>query len=319
MSDLVIETNGLRKVYRSGGRRIVAVDGLDLSVPAGGVHGFLGPNGSGKTTTIRMLLGLARPTQRRDAAVRAAGPRPAARRSSTGSAPSSRSPGSRPRSRVARTSACSRARSACPGRTVDEVARAGRPAPTAPSDRYRRLLARHEAAARDRRGPAEEPRPADPRRADQRPRPGRHPRDPRPDPRPRRVRRHRAAQLAHPRRGPAGVPLGLDRRRGPAARHRTGRATCSARASRAPASGSPTRRARGTSSRPPGYTVSREGDALVVEGHEHPEEITKLLAGTGHLRLGALGDPADARDVLPQAHRARTSRTSHPSTRRRPE
>ena len=60
---LVIETHGLRKVFRSrrGGVR-VAVDGLDLTVPAGGVHGFLGPNGSGKTTTIRMLLGLARAT-----------------------------------------------------------------------------------------------------------------------------------------------------------------------------------------------------------------------------------------------------------------
>jgi ABC-2 type transport system ATP-binding protein len=63
MSDLVIETSGLRKVYRSRGRRTVAVDGLDLSVPAGGVHGFLGPNGSGKTSTIKMLLGLARPTR----------------------------------------------------------------------------------------------------------------------------------------------------------------------------------------------------------------------------------------------------------------
>jgi len=38
------------------------VDGLDLAVPAGGVHGFLGPNGSGKTTTIRLLLGLAAAT-----------------------------------------------------------------------------------------------------------------------------------------------------------------------------------------------------------------------------------------------------------------
>ena len=63
VTDLVIETSGLRKVYRSGGRRIVAVDGLDLSVPPGGVHGFLGPNGSGKTSTLRMLLGLARPTK----------------------------------------------------------------------------------------------------------------------------------------------------------------------------------------------------------------------------------------------------------------
>ena len=40
----------------------VAVDGLDLEVPAGAVYGFLGPNGSGKTTTIRMLLGLVVPT-----------------------------------------------------------------------------------------------------------------------------------------------------------------------------------------------------------------------------------------------------------------
>ncbi|HYN92636.1 MAG TPA: ABC transporter ATP-binding protein [Pilimelia sp.] len=38
-----------------------ALDGLDLSVAAGEVHGFLGPNGSGKTTTIRVLLGLLRP------------------------------------------------------------------------------------------------------------------------------------------------------------------------------------------------------------------------------------------------------------------
>lgn len=65
MSDLVIETSGLRKEFRTrkGGLR-VAVQNLDLAVPAGGgVHGFLGPNGSGKTTTIRMLLGLARPTR----------------------------------------------------------------------------------------------------------------------------------------------------------------------------------------------------------------------------------------------------------------
>jgi ABC-2 type transport system ATP-binding protein len=61
MSDLVVETHDLRKVFRDRGRRIAAVDGLDLAVERGGVHGFLGPNGSGKTTTIRMLLGLARP------------------------------------------------------------------------------------------------------------------------------------------------------------------------------------------------------------------------------------------------------------------
>jgi ABC-2 type transport system ATP-binding protein len=63
MSELVIETTGLRKEFRSRRGVRVAVQDLDLAVPAGGVHGFLGPNGSGKTTTIRMLLGLARATQ----------------------------------------------------------------------------------------------------------------------------------------------------------------------------------------------------------------------------------------------------------------
>src|SRR5689334_3358566 len=59
----VIEVEGLRKEYgRRKRRRVTAIDGVDLSVPAGGVFGFLGPNGSGKTTTIRCVLGLARPT-----------------------------------------------------------------------------------------------------------------------------------------------------------------------------------------------------------------------------------------------------------------
>jgi len=60
VNDLVIETRGLRKEFPGRrGRSVVAVEGLDLAVPRGGVHGFLGPNGSGKTTTLRMLLGLA--------------------------------------------------------------------------------------------------------------------------------------------------------------------------------------------------------------------------------------------------------------------
>jgi ABC-2 type transport system ATP-binding protein len=59
--DAVIEVEGLRKEYRHLRRgRTVALDGLDLSVPSGGVFGFLGPNGAGKTTTIRCLLGLVR-------------------------------------------------------------------------------------------------------------------------------------------------------------------------------------------------------------------------------------------------------------------
>jgi ABC-type multidrug transport system ATPase subunit len=56
--DYAVEAYSLRKVYRTRGGKRAAVDGLDLRVPVGGVHGFLGPNGSGKTTTIRMLLGL---------------------------------------------------------------------------------------------------------------------------------------------------------------------------------------------------------------------------------------------------------------------
>jgi ABC-2 type transport system ATP-binding protein len=62
MGESVIETRALRKEFRSRRGTRVAVDDLDLTVPRGGVHGFLGPNGSGKPTTIRMLLGLARPT-----------------------------------------------------------------------------------------------------------------------------------------------------------------------------------------------------------------------------------------------------------------
>jgi len=52
--DLAIESHGLTKRFRTQ----LAVDGIDLEVPQGAVFGFLGPNGSGKTTTIRMLLGL---------------------------------------------------------------------------------------------------------------------------------------------------------------------------------------------------------------------------------------------------------------------
>jgi len=58
-SALAIESDGLTKRFRGGQ---VAVDQVALRVPAGAVYGFLGPNGSGKTTTIRILLGLIFPT-----------------------------------------------------------------------------------------------------------------------------------------------------------------------------------------------------------------------------------------------------------------
>jgi ABC-2 type transport system ATP-binding protein len=54
----VIETRGLTKTYGA----VRALDGLDLSIPRGGVYGVLGPNGAGKSTLFRILLGLIRPT-----------------------------------------------------------------------------------------------------------------------------------------------------------------------------------------------------------------------------------------------------------------
>ena len=54
--EAVVDIRGLRKSFGA----FVALDGLDLRVRPGEVHGFLGPNGSGKTTTIRVLLGLLR-------------------------------------------------------------------------------------------------------------------------------------------------------------------------------------------------------------------------------------------------------------------
>ena len=58
MTELAVASHGLTKRFGSQ----VAVDTVDLAVPRGAVYGFLGPNGSGKTTTIRMLLGLISPT-----------------------------------------------------------------------------------------------------------------------------------------------------------------------------------------------------------------------------------------------------------------
>ena len=59
VGEAAIATVGLTKHFG----RVVALDGLDLEVHSGEVFGFLGPNGSGKTTTIRLLLGLIHPTR----------------------------------------------------------------------------------------------------------------------------------------------------------------------------------------------------------------------------------------------------------------
>ena len=58
MTEWAIETQKLCKHYAS----LLAVDGLDMHVPKGAVYGFLGRNGAGKTTAIRLFMGLLRPT-----------------------------------------------------------------------------------------------------------------------------------------------------------------------------------------------------------------------------------------------------------------
>jgi ABC-2 type transport system ATP-binding protein len=66
MSDeIVLQTRALTKVYRDfwGRQKVRALKGLDLQVHRGEVFGLLGPNGSGKTTTIKLLLGLLFPTE----------------------------------------------------------------------------------------------------------------------------------------------------------------------------------------------------------------------------------------------------------------
>lgn len=57
-SEIAVQTRGLRKTFG----HVVAVEGLDLEIRRGEVFGVLGPNGSGKTTTIRMLCGLLTPS-----------------------------------------------------------------------------------------------------------------------------------------------------------------------------------------------------------------------------------------------------------------
>lgn len=62
--DVVIETRNLTKVYRDfwGRQKVRALKALDLEVRRGEIFGLLGPNGSGKTTTMKLLLGLLFPT-----------------------------------------------------------------------------------------------------------------------------------------------------------------------------------------------------------------------------------------------------------------
>ena len=61
-TDTMIETRGLRRVFKTRRGDVEAVAGVDLRIAAGEIFGFLGPNGAGKTTTLRMLATLLPPS-----------------------------------------------------------------------------------------------------------------------------------------------------------------------------------------------------------------------------------------------------------------
>ena len=155
-------------------REVLAVDDVDIDLPAGVVGGFVGPNGAGKTTTIQLLLGLVRPTSGTATVLGESIRHPERYLRRVGALIESPSfypalSGRRNLEVLTRLGRLDAAR-------IDEVLEQveltdARQRPRAD------LLARHEAAARrGGRAPAR-PRARDPRRADQRPRPGGHPRD----------------------------------------------------------------------------------------------------------------------------------------------
>ena len=183
---LAVASSGLTKRFRGGQ---VAVDHIDLAVPRGCVYGFLGPNGSGKTTTIRMLLGLAFPTSGSAellgvpmpaGAVRVL-PRVGSLIEGPGFYPFLTGQDNLARCDAADRTADPRTAAARIGEALDRVGLlVGGPQAVPP------LLTRHEAAARHRRQPAD-PAGADRAgRADQRARPAGHPRGPRAHPQDRR-------------------------------------------------------------------------------------------------------------------------------------
>jgi putative ABC transport system ATP-binding protein len=62
MADHLYELSGVRRVYRTGGGDVAALDGIDLTIGAGELVAIEGPSGSGKSTMLQLLGALDRPT-----------------------------------------------------------------------------------------------------------------------------------------------------------------------------------------------------------------------------------------------------------------
>ena len=213
----LIALDGLTKRYGGG---VTALDRLTLDIEPG-IIGLVGANGAGKSTLLKLLLGCSsRPSGTARVMgldVRHNGP---AVRQSVGYMPehdclppdASATDFVGPHGPDVRAAAVGRAR-------ADRRGAAPRRAVRGALSRHRRLLDRHEAAGQARPGARPRPAPAAPRRADERPRPGRSRRDARADP----ADRHRVRDRGHPgqpppRRDRAGLRLpGGDRRRAPPA------------------------------------------------------------------------------------------------------
>ena len=305
----MITVSGLTKKY--GDRTVV--DDVSFELEPGTVTGFLGPNGAGKTTTMRMITGLVPAPTAGSALVDGTPVRRAAQPGRGDGHPARRRAPCTPAAPGGPTCGCSPAPSASPAERVDEVLElVGLTDAARPADR--RLLARHAAAARDRRGAAGRPARADVRRAGERPGPRGHPLDARPAARPRGTRRHGAAVLAPARRGRAhGRPAAGDRCA--AGSSPTGRSpSCSA------ATGPPCGRStRPRWPRPGGRRASTCSTARTASCVVPGADPVTGRRGRGRRRPRAdRAAPRRARPrgpVLPAHHRGMTAR---PSSRREP-